>query len=230
MSKHAPDKPQALTIVAGQPRLVQITYRITGDKTLLMNKCEGRLSRTRRQTVNSSIPTKEDEAEAGAYRTDGGQLYIKPEAFQGSIISSRGGASGVKFGKATAGAMVSAGVDFLVEEQCPLFHPKTEAPIRSYRIDERPVVVQKARVLRARPAIDEWACNLTVEIDERYMTILMLESLLNASGKMAGVGDYRPQRKGRFGKYHAAVIPSSVAVLHVFDGSATEVEIEEETE
>ena len=89
--------------------------------------------------------------------------------------------------------------------ECPLYHPKTNRPIKTYEIDVRPARVQRARVMRARPYIKEWGCDLIFEVDTDFITVEQVLELLNISGKVAGVGDYRPQCKGWFGKYKAAI-------------------------
>jgi len=221
MARKQSKRKHEVPMVAQQARLLQATFLITGDKPLLQHNCAGALTRDAGARTKS-VPTAADEAERGTYRLKpGGQLYIKPEAFQGSIVGTRGGASGRKIGKMAANSCVLAGVDFLVEDTCPLLHPGTKKPITKYEIDERPVVIQKARVLRARPRIDSWGCHLTVEVNEQYIDLPKLLTLLNISGKMAGVGDFRPQTKGRFGKYHAELLPHSLTVLEVFGEAVT---------
>jgi len=217
------DKTDGTQLTSNVPRLVTVVFRITGDKPLLQHNCEGQLTRDATSTGPRVIPSAKDEAEKASYRLPNRQLYIKPEAFQGSLIGTRGGAAGRKIGKFTANTRIAAGVDFLVEDQCALIHPTTDKPIQTYEIDERPVVIKgSGRVLRARPRIEFWACCLTVEIDERYITIPMLLELLNVSGKVAGVGDFRPQCKGRFGKYHAEVVAGSIQVIETFGEVAEE--------
>jgi hypothetical protein len=225
MSKKKKSEP----IVGEKPREVEVRFLVRGQTELLQHNCEGALSRGPAGQAPKTIPTAKEEAERGTYRMKNGQLYIKPDAFQGSMINARGGCSGRKIGKSTANSRVVAGVDFLLDTECPLFNPKTKKPIHTYVIDERPVVIkQSGRVLRARPKIAEWACYLHIKVDERYITLPMLQDLFNVSGKVAGVGDFRPQCKGRFGKYQVEIVPDSIVVLETF-GEVTE-ETEQESD
>lgn len=181
-------------------------FRITGLRPLLMHNAAGMLAPKPTGVSVKTIPTPEDEAEAGAYRLkDSRQLYLPSMAFRSAIVGPGGGASGRKIGKNSAAQRFSGGV-FMVEDRCPLFHPKTKAPLTEYEVDVRRAVVQKAGIARARPLVREWACDLSLEIDESFITPDVVLELLNMSGRVAGVGDYRPQKKGPFGLFQAELV------------------------
>jgi hypothetical protein len=178
-------------------------YRITGVSPLLMNNPEA-MGQGNEGLGTKKIPTPEEEAAAKVYRLESGQLYVPAVAFRSSIIGKGGGASGRKIGKMTANARVAAGV-FTVETKCPLIHPKTGKPIKEYQINIMRAVVQNNGVRRARPEVPEWACDLALEIDTDFISPELVLELLNISGKVAGVGDYRPQKKGPFGRFKAEI-------------------------
>ena len=180
-----------------------VKFKIIGLSPLLMHSTKGMVS-SGDKLKTKNIPTPEVEAEQGAYRLADGRLYVQAIAFRGSIINAGGGASGRKIGKFTANSRCASGL--MIDDrhaECPLYHPKTKKPIKEYEIDIRPAVVQKARVMRARPLIREWACDLIFDVDLDFITTDQVLELLNISGRVAGVGDYRPQKKGWFGKYKA---------------------------
>jgi hypothetical protein len=204
MTKQKTEQAKA-TVAIPRSGKVLCTFRIVGIKAILLHNPAGSLTGPKGPKVKM-IPSPEEEAEAGTYRMGekpDGQLYIKSEAFFGSIVGKNGGASGRKFGKVSAASRILSGVDFDIEECCPLFHPTTNKPISTYEIDIRPAVIGKARILRARPKITEWLCYLSVEIDQDFITVEQFGDLLNISGGVAGVCDNRPQCHGRFGKYTA---------------------------
>ena len=181
------------------------TFKIVGLSPLLMHSTRGMLAQNNGNSLKTKqIPSPQEEAELAVYKLKDGQLYAQALWFRGSIIGKGGGASGRRIGKATANSRCSAGM--LMNEKyvdCPLYHPQTGKPIKDYEIDIRPVVVQKARIMRARPRIDEWACDLTFDIDTDFVTVEQVLELLNMSGRVAGIGDYRPNCKGWFGRYKA---------------------------
>lgn len=69
--------------------------------------------------------------------------------------------------------------------------------IQEWTIDKQNVVVNRARITRARPRLDEWELDFTIiSIDER-LTSDIIKQILNEAGNTKGIGDYRP-RYGRF--------------------------------
>jgi hypothetical protein len=180
-----------------------VVFRIEGLSPLLQSNPRA-MTRTGDTMGTKKIPTAEEEAESRTYRLEGGQLFVRSEAFRGSILGRGGAASGRRIGKATANSRVAAGL-FMPEPECPLVDPKTGKPLHDYEIDTRRALVQRQGVLRSRPMIREWACDLACEVDEDFITVAQVEELLNIGGKVAGVGDFRPQCKGVFGRFRATL-------------------------
>lgn len=64
-------------------------------------------------------------------------------------------------------------------------------------MDEKPVVINKSRIIRARPRFDDWSLEFEIEITDERITHTMLQMILSEAGKYHGIGDFRP-RYGRF--------------------------------
>ena len=56
--------------------------------------------------------------------------------------------------------------------------------------------------LRYRPEFDPWAVSLRIRLDARALTLEQLVHLFNQAGFSCGVGEWRPEKKGRFGMFH----------------------------
>jgi hypothetical protein len=66
-----------------------------------------------------------------------------------------------------------------------------------WEMDLQNVVIQRSRIIRARPRFDKWELNFQIlNIDERITKDIIKEVLTDA-GRFTGIGDYRP-RFGRF--------------------------------
>lgn len=63
---------------------------------------------------------------------------------------------------------------------------------QKWEIDRRPVVVMRARIVRARPRFDRWALSFAIEYDEEIMSKAKLKEILDYAGQRVGIGDYRP--------------------------------------
>ena len=71
-------------------------------------------------------------------------------------------------------------------------------PTARLYIDQRPVVVSRARVVRARPAFSiGWTLAFTIEVMDGEISAELVHDVLSLAGKQAGIGDHRP-KFGRF--------------------------------
>ena len=80
----------------------------------------------------------------------------------------------------------------------------TDADKQLY-LDLRPVVVQRARVVRIRPAFKAgWELDFAIEVLDDQIAPELVQDVLTLAGKTVGIGDYRP-RFGRFVVTHFEV-------------------------
>lgn len=61
----------------------------------------------------------------------------------------------------------------------------------------RPVIVNRARILRYRPEFDKWALGFVMTITDDELPADVVLDILQDAGKRVGLGDYRP-KFGRF--------------------------------
>lgn len=83
------------------------------------------------------------------------------------------------------------------EIEIPLSHKEP------WRVDTRPVRIPSTggRILCHRPMFDDWALSFTLEVDTDLMPVKLMRELVDAAGKRVGLGDFRPQCKGPYGKF-----------------------------
>ena len=64
-----------------------------------------------------------------------------------------------------------------------------------------PVVVQRNRLERTRAKFDEWSVTLLLEADDELVDQQQLESWLDIAGRRIGLGDWRPEKSGDYGRF-----------------------------
>ncbi len=69
-----------------------------------------------------------------------------------------------------------------------------------------PVVVQRNRILRTRALFPDWSCVFVVDADDELVDRQQLEAWLDIAGRRIGIGDWRPQRSGHYGRFETASI------------------------
>ncbi|MEM4591741.1 MAG: hypothetical protein QW555_07935 [Nitrososphaerota archaeon] len=97
-------------------------------------------------------------------------------------------------GKKTYKNLVGAGFILIQPDMIPLESD-------GWTIYAAPVVVQRARIIRHRPLFPQWRAMFTIIFDEQHFTQKLIEELLQYAGAFVGIGDYRPQRGGPFGRF-----------------------------
>ncbi len=118
--------------------------------------------------------------------------------------------TGRKIGKKAA-RMIIAGAVFPVHENVTIITEKGK-PITEYEMDKRSVVIQKSRILRVRPKFWPWFVDLDLEVDRDFLSMEQVLEVLNISGRIIGVGEFRPDPSGgksgigTFGRYDAEFV------------------------
>lgn len=73
--------------------------------------------------------------------------------------------------------------------------------IQDWVVDERAVIVNRGRIIRKRPYFPKWALQFTLLYDEDEIPKSTIKDILEYAGERNGIGDYRPEKGGPFGKF-----------------------------
>lgn len=63
------------------------------------------------------------------------------------------------------------------------------------------LAANKAAVAIVRPKFPSWAFEVTVEIDLDQIAVDKVKSLFEIAGRQSGIGDFRPSKRGPFGRF-----------------------------
>lgn len=76
-----------------------------------------------------------------------------------------------------------------------------------WTVDTRAVRIPSTggRILCHRPCFHDWRISFTLRIDTDLMAPRLVRELVDAAGKRVGLGDFRPDCKGPFGKFVVTV-------------------------
>ena len=123
------------------------------------------------------------------------QYFIPADHFRISMIEAGKMVKGKVGGATKSMSNVVAAMFNITPFQIPL--PKWTS------FDKRSAVNRniKGRVIVIRPQWNTWAVEFNLLVDEDSITTEMIEKIITYSGKYIGIGSYRPQNKGPFGRY-----------------------------
>ena len=76
-------------------------------------------------------------------------------------------------------------------------------------VDRRSVKVGMSRVIRTRAIFPNWSLRVTAEHDPEVADLFNISQWAEIAGSRIGLGDYRPQRGGLFGRFEARIADRS---------------------
>jgi hypothetical protein len=175
----------------------KIVVTITGDTPLLMNN-PSKMRSGEGGGKAPKIPTPEQEAADGRYlMPDGKTLCLKSDHIHQCIIAA---GSGYRLqGRKSVLPYLSGSIDIQPE----FISLKTT----KYEVDTRRAVLQRTKgVLRSRAKVFPWSATFELYYDDDvfsadYMTKTFRDQIVRDAGKGTGLLDYRPAKKGRFGRF-----------------------------
>ena len=169
-----------------------IKVEIEGTSPLLMNKynVEAELERQKGKRITKTYDPKE-EAEKSAYWSLGKkkELIIPSEVLYASILNA---SSFHRIGKRSAKSILAGSIK--VEPM------EVSLGTNKYVIDTRPVVIQRARVLKSRAKLEKWKVSFNIIYSEDLIADpQIIKTVLEEAGQRIGIMDFRPQKGGMYG-------------------------------
>lgn len=175
-----------------------IIVTLQGTSPLLINRFKesSEIPATLKKNQKKDYGTPRSQAEATAYQDPDGRLWIPSTWIQGCIAAI---ASDYKLpGSRKSVKSVSGGCVRPIEEKLYFTEGYT---IKNLEVDSRPCVIQRARIMRHRARLESWSVCVVLELDDEIIPTDDLHQIISDSGKRAGLGDFRPQRGGPFGRF-----------------------------
>lgn len=214
-----------------------ITIKVTGRTELLMHNSRlvNPMDPATKELANAHAEYKRAKTDEAFYEmaraeffgsiyhdADAGP-YWSTDAFHACLKNA--GAKVVKKGRTTFKNFVAAALLPGMAGYNPLtyrsFRPGT-APRdleglwadENYR-DMRPVRVGSSQIIRTRPKFNNWAFDVPFQLDTEVLDLADLERVLVIAGQVVGLGDWRPEKGGRRGRFTAQVTDNGESKLGV---------------
>jgi len=168
------------------PAIETYKVRIEGTRPLLMHRISD-LDNGNSKRGKQHDPEK--EAAAAVYRDAEGNIVVPMlnvlSALRKAAVDFRVAGKGKK----TFKDYIYAGIRIEPMEIPLEYEPNGDKP---WAVDLRPVVVNRSRVMRARPRFDKWALEFMVQIVDPIISADSFGAILEAAGRYVGLCDFRP--------------------------------------
>lgn len=180
----------------------EIHVRIEGKTPLLCNRFtdEAAMSATSgtRTTLKGDKGTPREQAERCLYVSEHDKKPVipQPNLFRCIIDAGKFHKAGKSKVTTQKSSLVPACVE-LEEVEYPIEHKE------DWDVDTRAVRIPSTggRILKHRPRFQDWALEFIVKLDDGMMSVSVLRDLFDDAGSKIGLGDFRPDCKGPFGKF-----------------------------
>ena len=175
-----------------------INITIEGRTPLLCNRFPTELKEDTSAT-QSDVLSSRDEAFNSLYVTKDNDFYIPGPNILRCLIDAGKFFKGQKNTKlTTAKSSVISGAVTLGSQEC-IIDDNNEG----WTIDTRAVRIPTTggRVIKNRARFDSWKLSFEIELDITIVTLKTFKELVEAAGSRIGLGDFRPDTKGPFGRF-----------------------------
>lgn len=172
---------------------MKIQVTIKGVTPLLMARFSPEMLAPKKKNKEETIA---QIAESNAYRNEEGKLFVPGQNIFRSLME---GGRYVKEGKRaitnTKNSILCAAGD-LVEKECIL-------DVQEYEILSMSAVNNaiKARIMTHKPMFKNWRLSFTLLMDQELLSSNKIKECILSAGKRVGLGSFRPDCKGTYGKY-----------------------------
>lgn len=178
-----------------------INVTIEGTTPLLCNRfadaAQMAATSGNRLAVVGDKGTPREQAEARLYAGhDGKPMIPQPNLFRCLIDAGKY----FKHGKSKVTTQKTSLIPACVEIgglELPITHKEP------WTVDTRAVRIPSTggRILCHRPCFHDWKLSFTINVDTEMLSPKLLREIVDAAGKRVGLGDFRPDCKGPFGKF-----------------------------
>lgn len=179
----------------------EIGIKITGTTPLICNRFTDEAQMTASNCTRTSIvgdkgSPKEQASKKLYIGNDGKPMIPQPNLFRAFIDAGKY----FKAGKGKVTTQKSSLIPACLEVE------GVEIPIKSkdsWDVDTRAVRIPATggRILAHRPKFNDWELEFTAHLDEEFISISLFREIVDTAGKRIGLGDFRPDCKGPFGKF-----------------------------
>lgn len=188
--------------------MTRIRVSIAASSPLLMNRfTEAAAAKVSAGTSTAMVSglrgTPREQAEPKLYRSaNGWPMLPGPNVFRGLIDAGAFHKAGRQKITTQKSSLVPAGV-MIEEPECLLFDPFKPMEQPSWEVDSRSVVIPATggRIMCHRPRFDSWGLSFSLSVDDKMFDQALVRVLVDDLGTKIGLGDFRPARKGPFGRF-----------------------------
>lgn len=184
-----------ITIRGTEPLIMHSAYGLNPRTELAQEKAAITSKPLRNRTESENARLAIVECLLSFWIDDSGEITIAPEAFRKCLETA---ARKLKQGGDVREGLIVTRPAFKYDRS-KLGNTPEEVAHKAQFVTS--VVVQGKRMERVRPKFDDWSATFSVEYDDELVDRAKLERWIDIGGRRIGLGDWRPEKSGRYGRF-----------------------------
>ena len=170
----------------------RVLVELQGVCPILFHRWNCESVESKSKAKKGSAEKKSDDVESYVYRNEKGEISLPGEYLRGAIIGAAKFQQDPRSPRKSAADLFKASIVSLTE--------LSSFGVKDWDyLDKRRVCIQRNAITRSRPAMKEgWKASFILMVNlPEYIDEQLLNSTVQAAGKLIGLGDFRPSY-GRF--------------------------------
>jgi hypothetical protein len=171
----------------------QVEVKIQGITSLLFNRfMESDIDNKVKKHVGNFNPK---EPKLKLYLTTDGQIYTPSTHIYGALIDAAKNFQVIGKKRSTYSKIFGSSI---IVEPDAIIHKKQDWEIFSISAVNPNT---RGRMMVHRPMMKEWELEFKIIFNDDDIPLEVLKSVIDWAGQYSGIGDWRPNKKGKYGKF-----------------------------
>jgi len=171
----------------------EISVKVEGVTALLFNRFMP--AQIESETKKRPGAVKDLDIEDKLYKDGKGNICIPSTWMMGAIIDASKNFKIVGKGKSTYSKLVGSSVN--VNPELLMVSPQKWEPYSISAVNP----MTRGRMMVSRPRMDKWSISFRLSFNENDIPMEVMKGIVDYAGQYSGLGDWRPNKKGQFGKF-----------------------------
>lgn len=171
----------------------EFNVEIAGTTPLLFNRFME--SSIASETKKRAGAQKKHNPEDKLYKTPDGEIYTPSTHIRGSLINASKQFKIRGKSRATYSKLVGSAIEINPDAIVHKIQDWEEFIISAVNPNTR------GRMLVNRPKMNEWKIEFQLKFPENDIPVEVMKNILDYAGQYVGIGDWRPDKKGKYGKF-----------------------------
>ena len=173
--------------------MIEYNVEIEGTTSLLFNRfVDASIDSEVKKRAGSA---KKHDPEEKLYKLENGKIYTPSTHIMGMLVNAGKNFKIQGKQKSTYSKLIGSAVEVnpdVIEHKIQKWIPFSISAVNP---------MTRGRMMVVRPMMEKWRLGFTIKFNDNDIPIDVMKNILDFGGQYVGIGDWRPEKKGKYGKF-----------------------------